>query len=200
MVTSPSRSTAHTSRESCLTWADRAWRGWLTRKSPSCRRKPISSTRPRQKVSMLAAEGKRSRREISTAVAFSGLMTISMPMFFFSSCRPRLYSGLRMRAMVYLAPRCLAVRQQTMFTSSELVAATSRSASSAPASRRVSVDTPLPLTLIMSSASVARRRALSWVSTMVMSCFSFKSCSAREKPTFPVPIMMIFTVSASLSF
>ena len=149
---------------------------------------------------MLAAEGKRSRREISTAVAFSGLMTMSMPMFFFSSCRPRLYSGLRIRAMVYLAPKCLAVRQQTIFTSSELVAATTRSASSAPASRRVAVDTPLPFTLIMSSASVARRRALSRVSTMVISCFSFKSCSAREKPTFPVPIMIIFTVSASLSF
>ena len=34
----------------------------------------MSSTRPRQKVSMLAAEGNRSSRDISMAVAFYGLM------------------------------------------------------------------------------------------------------------------------------
>ena len=100
MMTSPSRSTAQNRRESFLTWLDRSWSGLPTRKSSSIRRKPISSTRPRQKVSILAAEGKRSSREISTAVAFSGLMTMSMPRSRFSSARPEVYSWFRIRAMV----------------------------------------------------------------------------------------------------
>lgn len=44
--------------------------------------------------------GKRSSREISTAVAFSGLMTMSMPRSRFSSARPEVYSWFRIRAMV----------------------------------------------------------------------------------------------------
>ena len=200
MVTSPSRSTAQNSRESRLTWSDRSYRGFPAIKSPSWMRKPMSSTRPRQKVSMLAAEGNRSSREISMAVAFSGLMIMSMPRSFFRSLSPMLYSGLRMRAMVNLAPMCLAVRQHTMFTSSELVAATSRSASAAPASARVAADTPLPRMLIMSRASEARRRLSSRISTMVTSYFSFTSCSAREKPTFPLPTMTTFRDCFSFSF
>ena len=74
----PPRSTAQKSRDSFFTGPGRLDRGAPTKKSPSCRRKPISSTMPRQKVSMLAAEGKRSSREISTAVVFSGLITMSI--------------------------------------------------------------------------------------------------------------------------
>ena len=172
----------------------------MTRKSSSKRRNPISSTRPRQKVSILAAGGKRSRREISTAVAFSGLMTISMPMFRFKSLSPVLYSGLRMRAIAYLAPKCLAVRQHTILISSELVAATSRSASGAPASIRVAAEIPFPFTLIISRASAARRRVSSRRSTMTTSYFSRTSCSAREKPTLPFPTITIFKASDLSSF
>ena len=117
----------------------------------------------------MAAEGKRSRREISRAVARSGLITMSIFRSLRSSARVLLYSGLRMRAMVYFAPRFLATREQTMFTSSELVVATTRSALSAPASRRTLADTPLPCTAIMSSMSAARRRAASFKSTIVTS-------------------------------
>ena len=129
---------------------------------------------------MLAAAGKRSRREISTAVVFSGLMTVSIFRFRRSSATLLVYSWLRMRAMVYLVPRLLAVRQQTMLTSSALVAATRRSASPAPASRREEADTPLPRTVMMSRVSPARRRESSFRSTTVTSCSSRTSCSARE--------------------
>ena len=159
----------------------------------------MSSTRPRQKVSMLAAAGKRSSREISMAVEFSGLMTMSMFRFRRRSARLLIYSGLRMRAMVYRVPRFLDSRQQTIFTSSELVAATIRSASSAPAWRRSTADEPLPETVMMSMASLARWRVSSSGSMTVMLCFSRTSCSAREKPTLPQPTMMMFMLQAFLS-
>ena len=89
------------------------------------------------------------------------------------------YSMLRTRATVKAVPMCLAVRQETMLISSMLVAAIRMSACSAPASRRVETDAPLPLTHITSSASSAFRRASSLVSTMVTLCSSWDNCSAR---------------------
>ena len=142
----------------------------------------------------MAAEGKRSSREISTAVVFSGLMAMSIFRFRRRSATLLVYSWLRMRAMVCPVPRSLAVRQHTIFTSSELVAATSRSALPAPASRRVAAETPLPCIAIMSSWSLARRRASPSVSTMVTSCSSLTSCSARVNPTLPLPAMIMFMV------
>ena len=61
-----------------------------------------------------------------------------------------LYSGLRMRAMVCLAPMRLARKQESMFSSSEPVAATNISAFSTPASDRVSQSVPLPHTYMLS--------------------------------------------------
>ena len=141
---------------------------------------------------MLAAEGKRRIREISTAVSFSGLMSRSMPMPIFSIPWAAVYSKLRTRAMVYLAPRRLPVRQQTIFTSSRLVTAMSRSAVSAPASFRAVREAPLPLMHMTSSVSEAFCSALSLVSMMVTSCSSRERCSAKVKPTLPSPTMMIF--------
>ena len=173
MTTSPSaRSAAQNSIGRDWSWPLWADRGCPTRKSSSRTRKPISSTRPRQKVSRLAAGGKRSRRAISAAAAFSGLMTRSMPRASFSRESSIAYSTLRTRAIVYLAPSRLAVRQQTMLTSSILVAAISTSAASTPDSLRAEMDAPLPLTHMTSRASEAWRRAASLVSITVISCSS----------------------------
>ena len=177
-------------------WADR---GWPAMKSPSRTRKLMSSTRPRQKVSRLAAAGKRSSREISTAAVFSGLITMSMPRESFRRASSWAYSTLRTRAMVYRAPSRLAARQQTMLISSILVAAITTSALPASASRRADRDAPLPLTHRTSRASEARRRASSLVSMTVTSCSSWERCSARAKPTLPSPTMMIFKPVSFLS-
>ena len=109
---------------------------------------------------------------ISAAAAFSGLMTRSMPRASFSRESSIAYSTLRTRAIVYLAPSRLAVRQQTMLTSSILVAAISTSAASTPDSLRAEMDAPLPLTHMTSRASEAWRRAASLVSITVISCSS----------------------------
>ena len=49
---------------------------------------------------MLEAEGKRSSREISSAVASSGLMIMLMPRPLFRFCTSAVYSLLRTRATV----------------------------------------------------------------------------------------------------
>ena len=127
---------------------------------------------------MLAAEGKRSSRASSTAVARSGLMSRSMPMSRLKALTSTVYSTLRTRATVKLVPRCLALRQQTILTSSMLVAAMSTSACSAPASLRTLMEAPLPLTHMTSKASSAFRRASLSLSTMVMLWSSWESSSA----------------------
>ena len=67
------------------------------RKSPSCTLKDTSS---RAKESMLAAEGKRSSREISTAAVSSGFMSMVMPKSLFRVSRSLTYSVPRTRATV----------------------------------------------------------------------------------------------------
>ena len=92
------------------------------------------STLPLAKVSILMAEGNLRSLEISLAAASSGLMARER----FISSRIKLisvaYSGFRILAMVWQFPAFFAIRQQSMFSSSELVVAISRSASSIPAS------------------------------------------------------------------
>ena len=102
------------------------------------------------------------------------------------------YSGFRTRAMVPLAPSFLAVRQVSRFSSSRLVAAMSRSAFSTPASRRVVMEAPLPVTAIMSSRSALSLRAWGLESMMVTSWPSEESWVARAAPTLPSPTMMMF--------
>ena len=74
--------------------------------------------------------------------------------------------------MVYLAPRRLEVRAQSMFTSSMLVVARTRSASPAPPSRRTEGAAPGPLMHMTSSVSLARWMASSSLSMMVTLWFS----------------------------
>ena len=68
----------------------------------------------------------------------------------------------------------LAARAQSMFTSSMLVVARSRSASAAPASRRTEGAAPGPLMHMTSRVLLARWMAFSSLSTMVMSCSSME--------------------------
>ena len=83
MMTSPLRSAALKRTENFLVLEKSSDRGMPTMGSASRTRMPSISTRPRKKVSTLAAAGKRSSREISRAAEYSGLMTASM----FRSCR-----------------------------------------------------------------------------------------------------------------
>ena len=94
------------------------------------------SARPLAKDSTLAAEGKRSMREISEAAACSGFSTRERPSSSLRKTIWRKYSIVRTRATVLLTPSFLPVRQQSMLTESSLVTAMSRSASPTPASVR----------------------------------------------------------------
>lgn len=86
MMTCPLRSQAE-KRMFGLLWPNSSERGWPTMESVSRTRTPSISTLPRKKVSTLAAAGKRSRREISKAVEYSGLMTESMLRSFWREAR-----------------------------------------------------------------------------------------------------------------
>ena len=100
MNTSSFRSTAHSSRGRPWILEDREARVRPARKSPSWTVKDTSSTRPRAKESILAAEGKRSSREISMAAVSSGLMSMVMPKSLFRVSRSLTYSVPRTRATV----------------------------------------------------------------------------------------------------
>ncbi len=90
-------------------------------------------------------------------MAFSGLMTISMPMFRFKSLRPVLYSGLRMRAMAYW-PQMLGGQAAHHIDLVRVGGGHQQVGLGTPASIRVAAEIPLPFTLIISRASAARRR------------------------------------------
>ena len=98
--TSSPRSTVHSSMGRPWILEDREARVRPARKSPSCTVKDTSSTRPLAKESMLAAEGKRSSREISTAAVSSGFMSMVMPKSLFRVSRSLTYSVPRTRATV----------------------------------------------------------------------------------------------------
>ena len=79
----------------------------------------------------MTAAGSFSRSDNSCAASSSGLMDMDKS----SCCRTKLkllslYSGLRIRAMVCLAPIFLAKKQLSIFSSSDLVDTTNNSACS----------------------------------------------------------------------
>ena len=100
MNTSSPRSTAQNRMGRPWILEDREASDRPARKSVSWTWKEISSTRPRANVSMLAAEGKRSSREISTDEANSGLISMVMPRSRFRVSRSLAYSVPRTRATV----------------------------------------------------------------------------------------------------
>ena len=113
------------------------------------------------------------------AVVRSGLTARSMLSSFLMSERLLLYSGSRMRAMAYCAPKCLAIRQQTMFVSSLAVVAMMMSAWRASASMSVGMFAPLPLMHSTSSVSMLLPSASPLLSMMTTSCPSPERVSAR---------------------
>ena len=150
-----------------------------------------SSTRPRAKVSILIAIGKRSKREISCAAASSGLMIMVTPRRCLIKPISSLYMGLRTRAMVLQCPVFCAIKQQRRFNSSEAVTAISISAVSIPASIKTLILAPFPT---MHNASMSS--AIGWIlsaemSISVRSVPSSCSCSAIVRPTLPHPTIMI---------
>ena len=87
------------------------------------------SALPLAKESTFAALGKRSMREMSAAAACSGLSTSERPSSSLRKTIWRKYSMVRTRAMVFLTPSFLPVRQQSIFTASSFVTAMSKSES-----------------------------------------------------------------------
>ena len=116
-----------------------------------------SSTRPRAKVSILIADGKRRSREISWAAASSGLMIMVTPRRSLMKPISFSYMGLRTRAIVWQWLAFCAIRQQRRFSSSEAVTAIRISAVSTPASIKVLMLAPLPTIPI---ASIFSQRSL----------------------------------------
>ena len=143
MNSSPSRETAQM-RTLMPSFAPRVLNGLLTRMLFAGSRKEASSILPRAKSSTREADGKRRMRAISSAAAFSGLMNMERPRSFFNSKRWSAYSGLRMRAMVCLAPSLYAERQARRFSSSEPVTAIKRSQLSISTDFSTAKDAPFP--------------------------------------------------------
>ena len=117
-------------------------------------RKDTISTLPFINVSTFMAVGKRSILAISPAASCSGFIIISSPSSFFRVVRSSEYSGSRTLAMVCFTPSLLAVRQQSIFISSEDVAAIIRSALEAPADNNTPDLRQFPLTHIISNLSL----------------------------------------------
>ena len=86
-----------------------------------------------------------------------------------------------------------------MLVSSELVTATSISASSAPASRNTRGCEPWPCTTRRSNLSCSTRKREGSLSTTVMSLFSPTRFSASVPPTWPAPRIIIFMDTLLLS-
>ena len=96
-----------------------------------------------------------------------------------------------MRATVRDTPWAFAARHAMMLTSSELLAAMSRSARSTPASASSLGLAPLPWMTRASSCSVARSTSASSRSTRTTSCPSWESILAVLNPTSPAPMMTV---------
>ena len=164
----------------------------------SLTRKETISTLPFTNVSTFMAMGKRRTLAISAAASCSGFMTMSSPISFLSVTRSAEYSGSLTLAMVCFAPSLFAVRQQSIFISSDWVVAIIRSASSTPAEISTLVLRQLPFMHIISSLSLMCCSFSKFLSMSTMSCSSPVRCFAMACPTFPPPAMMIF-INISLS-
>ena len=110
-----------------------------------------SSILPFAKDDTLMEFEKRIARKTSRAAACSGLILILNPNSSLIKRTVLLYSGLRIRAMVCLAPNFFANKQQIIFTSSVDVAAINKSLEGTRASNNVSKLAPFPCTPTISS-------------------------------------------------
>src|SRR5919112_2116880 len=98
-----------------------------------------------------------------------------------------------MRATVRETPWAFAARHAMMFTSSELLAATSRSELLMPASLSSLGLAPLPAITSASSSSVALSTSLSSFSTSTTSWPSCESMRAVLSPTSTAPMITVCT-------
>src|SRR5215216_1250904 len=96
-----------------------------------------------------------------------------------------------MRATVRETPWAFAARQAMMFTSSELLAATSRSELLIPASLSSLGLAPLPAITSASSSSVACSTSFSSFSTSTTLWPSWESMRAVLSPTSPAPMITV---------
>ena len=115
------------------------------------------------------------RRAISSAAASSGLITISRPKSSLIRSSSLAYCGSRIRAAVRLAPNFLAVKQQSILTSSLPVTVITKSASLHPASNKVLVLKALPLIGMTSNSFSTLSITLRLSSIIVTSCPSDES-------------------------
>ena len=93
--------------------------------------------------------------------------------------------------MVLQPPAFLAIRQQSRFSSSEVVTAIIKSAVSMPASFCTVKLAPFPTTPITSNRFATDSAFLASRSTTVILCPSLLNCSVKVVPTFPQPTMII---------
>ena len=110
-----------------------------------------SSILPFAKEETLIEFEKRIARKISRAAACSGLILILNPNSSLIKRTVLLYSGLRIRAIVCLAPNFFANKQQMILTSSVDVAAINKSEDETRASIKVSKLAPFPCTPTISN-------------------------------------------------
>src|SRR5215211_4033499 len=96
-----------------------------------------------------------------------------------------------MRATVRETPWAFAARHAMMFTSSELLAAMSRSEPLMPASLSSLGLAPLPAITSASSSSAACSTSLSSFSTSTTSWPSYESIRAVLSPTSPAPMITV---------
>src|SRR5829696_1325817 len=96
-----------------------------------------------------------------------------------------------MRATVRETPWAFAARHAMMFTSSELLAAISRSELLIPASLSSLGLAPLPAITSASSSSVACSTSFSFFSTSTTSWPSWESIRAVLSPTSPAPMITV---------
>src|SRR5215210_7441908 len=96
-----------------------------------------------------------------------------------------------MRATVRETPWDFAAKHAMMFTSSELLAATSRSELLMPASLSSLGFAPLPAITSASSSSAACSTSISSFSTSTTSCPSCESIRAVLSPTSPAPMITV---------
>ena len=104
------------------------------------------------------------------------------------------YSGLRILAIVYFAPICLAAMHEIIFISSLVVTDINISALAASASNNMSEFAPLPTNPLISYVSTSFSTRRSFVSIIVTSSNVLEKSAQRSSPTLPPPTIITFTL------
>ena len=103
------------------------------------------------------------------------------------------YSGLRILAIVYLAPICFAAIHAIILISSLVVTEINISALAASASSKISEFAPFPIKPLISYVSTSFSTRLSFVSIIVTSSNVLEKSAQRSSPTLPPPTIITFT-------